>query len=53
MINVIPFNYSTTLDLFSDLLSDPNKPVWLGRNGGSDTDFVQKWDGVRLDHDSC
>ena len=52
MIKIIPFNYSTTLDLFSDLLADKDRPVWIGRNGGSDTDFVQKWDGVGLDHDS-
>jgi len=40
----IKFNYQEGIEYFSNLMLSTN-PVWVGRNGDSDTDFVEKWKG--------
>lgn len=50
-MNVIRFNYPEAKEVFESLLNGED-PVWIGRNGGSDTDFVEKWDGLSASHPS-
>lgn len=38
---VFKFNYQESQDIFRELLTS-DKPVWIGRKGGSDTDFVER-----------
>ena len=47
-MELIRFNYPEAMGVWADLLSS-ERPVWIGRNGGSDTDFVEKWDCRSLD----
>jgi len=43
-MRVLKFNHQEALDIFRELLTS-DSPVWIGRNGGSDTDFVERWAG--------
>ena len=47
--DIVRFNYPEAMETWDNLLANPTEsPVWIGRNGGSDTDFVEKWDGTSL-----
>ena len=49
MMQIVRFNYPEGKQVFRDLLTS-DTPSWIGRNGGSDTDFVEHWDGKTFAH---
>lgn len=49
-MKILKFNSVEALDIFKDLLIS-EEPVWIGRNGGSDTDFVERWNGLSFIED--
>ena len=49
-LNVLKFNYPEGMFGFCDLMRS-SAPAWVGR-GGSDTDFVELWDGKTYNHPS-
>ena len=46
-MQVVRFNYPEALETFSRLMTS-DKPTWIGRLGGSDTDFVEYWAGTEF-----
>ena len=50
-LEILRFNYPEGMLRFCDLMRSAD-PVWIGRNGGSDTDFVELWDGENFSHPS-
>lgn len=50
-MNLVRFNYPEAQLMFKELLTS-KAPAWIGRNGGSDTDFVERWDGQTFSHPS-
>ena len=48
-MDIIRFNYPEGKQVFRELLLS-DSPSWIGRNGGSDTDFIEHWDGKTFAH---
>ena len=46
-MQVVRFNYPEAQDTFNQLMTS-DKPTWIGRLGGSDTDFVEYWTGTEF-----
>lgn len=47
-MNIYKFNLRNGKDIFKSLMESPN-PTWIGRICGSDTDFVERWNGQSTD----